>query len=95
MISSAGDAALSVASPFPPWPPGAWSMARSHWRLQPPPWRAGTRCRTTAHRDVGTATDLPNEAVTDRIWQSIGANEALRTGTYSKTLTFTLSTTRP
>jgi len=27
--------------------------------------------------------------------QSIGANEALRTGTYSKTLTFTLSTTSP
>jgi len=27
--------------------------------------------------------------------QTIGANEALRTGTYSKTLTFTLSTTAP
>ena len=27
--------------------------------------------------------------------QSIGANEALRTGTYAKTLTFTLSTTNP
>ena len=27
--------------------------------------------------------------------QSIGANDALRTGTYSKTLTFTLSTTPP
>jgi hypothetical protein len=27
--------------------------------------------------------------------QSIGANEGLRTGTYSKTLTFTLSTTAP
>ena len=27
--------------------------------------------------------------------QSIGANEPLRTGTYSKTLTFTLSTTSP
>jgi len=27
--------------------------------------------------------------------QSIGANDALRTGTYSKTLTFTLSTTQP
>ena len=27
--------------------------------------------------------------------QSIGQNEALRTGTYSKTLTFTLSTTTP
>ena len=27
--------------------------------------------------------------------QSIGANDALRTGTYSKTLTFTLSTSAP
>ena len=27
--------------------------------------------------------------------QAIGANEALRTGTYSKTLTYTLSTTQP
>jgi hypothetical protein len=27
--------------------------------------------------------------------QSIGANEPLRTGTYAKTLTFTLSTTNP
>jgi len=27
--------------------------------------------------------------------QAVGANEALRTGTYSKTLTFTLSTTTP
>ena len=30
-----------------------------------------------------------------RFKQSIAANEALRTGTYSKTLTFTLSTTQP
>jgi hypothetical protein len=27
--------------------------------------------------------------------QSIGSTDALRTGTYSKTLTFTLSTTTP
>ena len=27
--------------------------------------------------------------------QVIGKNDALRTGTYSKTLTFTLSTTQP
>jgi hypothetical protein len=27
--------------------------------------------------------------------QPIGANDALRTGTYSKTVTFTLSTTSP
>ena len=27
--------------------------------------------------------------------QTIGANDALRTGSYAKTLTFTLSTTNP
>ena len=31
----------------------------------------------------------------DQFKQSIAANEPLRTGTYSKTLTFTLSTTTP
>ena len=36
-----------------------------------------------------------NDAVTVGFKQSIGANEPLRTGSYSKTLTFTLSTTAP
>jgi hypothetical protein len=36
-----------------------------------------------------------NEAVPIDFKQSIGANDALRTGTYAKTLTFTLSTTSP
>jgi hypothetical protein len=33
--------------------------------------------------------------VTVNFKQPIGATDALRTGTYSKTLTFTLSTTTP
>jgi len=36
-----------------------------------------------------------NDAVTVDFRQSIGSGDALRTGTYSKTLTFTLSTTTP
>ena len=36
-----------------------------------------------------------NESVTVTFKQAIGANDALRTGTYAKTLTFTLSTTTP
>ena len=36
-----------------------------------------------------------NEAVPVNFRQSIGAADALRTGAYSKTLTFTLSTTTP
>ena len=38
---------------------------------------------------------VSNDAVTVGFKQSIAANDALRTGTYSKTLTFTLSTTQP
>ena len=38
---------------------------------------------------------VSNNVVTVGFKQSIGANEALRTGTYAKTLTFTLSTTNP
>ena len=38
---------------------------------------------------------LPNDPVAIAFSQHIGAGDALRTGTYSATLTFTLSTTSP
>jgi hypothetical protein len=38
---------------------------------------------------------VSNDAVTITFTQHIGATDPLRTGTYSKTLTFTLSTTTP
>jgi hypothetical protein len=38
---------------------------------------------------------VSNDAVTIGFKQHIGATQPLRTGTYSKTLTFTLSTTTP
>jgi hypothetical protein len=38
---------------------------------------------------------VANNATTINVRQTIGANEGLRTGTYGKTLTFTLSTTQP
>jgi hypothetical protein len=38
---------------------------------------------------------VSNDNVTLNFRQTIGANDALRTGSYSKTLTFTLSTTAP
>jgi aminopeptidase YwaD len=41
------------------------------------------------------ANPTSNDAVTVGFKQTIGANEPLRTGSYSKTLTFTLSTTAP
>ena len=41
------------------------------------------------------AGPVSNDVVTVGFSQSIAATDALRTGTYSKTLTFTLSTTTP
>ena len=38
---------------------------------------------------------VSNDMLTLAFKQTVGAGEALRTGTYSKTLTFTLSTTAP
>ena len=38
---------------------------------------------------------MSNDAVTITFNQHIGATDALRTGNYSKTLVFTLSTTTP
>ena len=38
---------------------------------------------------------VSNDAVAIGFRQNVAANDALRTGSYSKTLTFTLSTTTP
>ncbi|WP_037502591.1 hypothetical protein [Solirubrobacter soli] len=47
--------------------------------------------------DVGKAWTAPmsHDSVTIAFKQHIGAGDALRTGAYSRTLTFTLSTTTP
>jgi hypothetical protein len=44
---------------------------------------------------LGYTGPISNDAVTVSLLQHIGATDALRTGIYSKTLTFTLSTTTP
>jgi len=44
---------------------------------------------------ISYAGPISNDAVTLQFRQAIAANDALRTGSYSKTLTFTLSTTTP
>ena len=41
------------------------------------------------------AAPVSNDSVAIGFNQPIGATDALRTGTYAKTLTFTLSTTTP
>jgi hypothetical protein len=84
VISSAGDAALTVADPsanhtghlvngafFLPQPLGGLGVAKTY------------------------AGPVSNDTVTIPFTQQINQTDGLRTGAYSKTLTFTLSTTNP
>ena len=79
VTSTAGDAALSVSDPGH-LTNGAFSL--------PQPLRVETAKRAWT-------APVSGDAVTVTFKQLIGAGDALRTGTYSKTLTFTLSTTNP
>jgi phytase-like protein len=79
VISTAGDAALSVSDPGK-LTNGAFSLAEP--------------LQVTLSKAAWTGP-VSNDPVTIAFSQHIGGNEALRTGTYSKTLTFTLSTTTP
>ena len=79
VISSAGDATLSFSDPGR-LTNGTFSLAQPlQVALSKSTWNA----------------PVSNDQVTVSFRQAIGANEALRTGVYSKTLTFTLSTTQP
>ena len=79
MISTAGDATLTYSDPGH-LTNGAFSLAQPlQVSLSKSTWNA----------------PVSNDPVTVGFKQSIGANDALRTGAYSKTLTFTLSTTTP
>ena len=81
VISTAGDATLSVADTARTR--ATWSTARS-------------RCRAAAGPGVAkTWTGPTQQYVGVTFKQLIKATDALRTGAYSKTLTFTLSTTTP
>ena len=79
VISTAGDAALSVSDPGH-LTNGAFSL--------PSPLRV-------SFSKSAWSAPASNDPVTIAFAQDIGATDALRTGTYSKTLTFTLSTTSP
>ena len=102
VISSAGDAGLSVSDPLAA---SAGRLVNGAFALSEP-----LQARASSAGGVGAplaalgTTPLPlltysgplsNDAVTLAFRQHIGAAQALRTGTYSKTLTFTLSTTTP
>jgi amidase len=89
VISTAGDATLSIADPSP--------MATGHlvngtFALPSPLKAAGSPLPAAVK---AWAAPTSNEAVPITFTQAIGTTDALRTGTYAKTLTFTLSTTTP
>jgi hypothetical protein len=75
------DTVLAARSPSAAEPNPAWANLSE---------TAGTA--TTLRSWSGPVTNEPAQLA---LRQQIGANEALRAGTYSKTLTFTLSTTTP
>ena len=79
MISTAGDATLTVSDP---------GRLMNGSIALPQPLRV----------EIAPATwtqPVSNAAVAITFRQAIAATDALRTGTYSRTLTFTLSTTTP
>jgi hypothetical protein len=84
VVSTAGDATLTVADPSTNAP---GHLVNGAFSLPQPLQGLGVVKTWTA--------PTSNEAVTVAFKQAIGAGDALRTGTYSKTLTFTLSTTTP
>ncbi len=98
VISTAGDATLSVVDPSTnPRPPGqrhvrAGAAARGQRPARPPspPLSGSAADAEDLHRP-----GQPTTRSTLDFQQRIGANDPLRTGTYSKTLTYTLSTTNP
>jgi hypothetical protein len=105
VISSAGDAALSVSDPsanatgrlvngafslLEPLQARATSAAGLGGSLMPLSTTAGSPLTLLTY-----AAPASNDAVTVAFHQHVGSTQALRTGAYSKTLTFTLSTTTP
>jgi len=79
VVSTAGDATLTAADPGRLMN-GAFSL--------PQPVRI-------EFSKSSWSAPVSNDSVTITFKQAIGANDALRTGSYSKTVTFTLSTTSP
>jgi hypothetical protein len=104
VTSTAGDATLSVADPSSF---ATGHLVNGTFSLpQPLQARARNAANTgTAYNNVGSAASplnlltwsgpVSNDQLSLQFSQSINASDALRTGTYSKTLTFRLSTSSP
>jgi beta-glucosidase len=101
VISTAGDALLSVSDPSPT---ATGHLVNGAFSLPSPLQARATKADTTgtAFNNVGGLLNLltwsgpaSNDPVAIEFKQHIGSTDALRTGAYTKTLTFTLSTTTP
>jgi hypothetical protein len=97
VVTTAGDAALSVADPA-----GTGKLVNGAFSLPQPlqvkassPLGTGGALAPVGGTVLTYATPATHDPVTVAFRQTIGAGDALRTGSYSKTLTFTLSTTNP
>jgi hypothetical protein len=104
VLSTAGDATLSVADPSSNATGhlvnGAFSLPQPLQAKATSPAGTGSDYAAVGGsanptRLLGYSAPVSHDPVAISFKQSIGANDALRTGTYSKTLTFTLSTTNP
>jgi uncharacterized protein (TIGR03118 family) len=102
VISTAGDALLSVADPSANAPGhlvnGAFALPQALQATASSPAgaaAAGGAVSGSPLTLLSWAAPVSNDLVTFAFKQAIGANDALRTGSYGKTLTFTLSTTTP
>jgi len=104
VISTAGDATLSIADPSPV---ATGHLVNGSFSLPSALTAKAASAGGTggAFAPVGGSANpttlltyagpRSNDSVAVSFEQAIGANDALRTGSYSKTLTFTLSTTTP
>ena len=96
VISTAGDAALSVTDAGGTAPGhlvnGAFSLPQA---LEAGAGSGYSPISGTPAILRTYGAPVSNDQVTIGFKQAIGANDALRTGSYAKTLTFTLSTTAP
>jgi hypothetical protein len=93
VISTAGDAALTVADPSPT---ATGRLVNGTFALaQPLQASGGGAFASLTATPRSYAAPVSNDVVPITFHQQIGVNEPLRTGSYSKTLTFTLSTTTP
>ncbi|HEX6023073.1 MAG TPA: M14 family zinc carboxypeptidase [Solirubrobacter sp.] len=94
VVSTAGDAALSVTDPSSDHP--GHLVNGAFFLPSPLQAAAGTGAFSTLPASLLTYDGpVSNDVVSIHFKQPIGASDALRTGTYAKTLTFTLSTTTP